>query len=286
MNATCGLVRPSLNAAPNPIPLSGNATVGVTTLSWDAPGAQVIEIHIGAPGGTLFTRMGSRGSAQTGAWVVDGMTFYLQDVSGGNPLTADYTLATATVHLQNSGSAAPRFRGGPGIWADGLWALLLVVAACFVRPHAVATGAFLLTAVALAQSPEPQTSATLDRMVATHKSQPELAQYVFDTRGCKGCHTIGQTGKLGFTARGKETAKGFEGCIAMLTAVTHIASVPVDQRTPQQQKKTSRFAEFGCTFCHTMAAGKMAMTGVGTKLASLHLGCLDIERTLADASRR
>jgi hypothetical protein len=54
----------------------------------------------------------------------------------------------------------------------------------------------------------------------------------------------------------------------------------------EQQKKTSRFAEFGCTFCHTMAAGKMVMTGVGTKLASLHLGCMDIERTLARASSR
>ena len=286
MNATCGLVGPSLNANPNPIPVSGNAVVGVTTLSWDAPGAQVIEIHVGAPDGPLFTRMGSRGSAQTGAWVGDGTTFYLQDVSGGNPLTADYTLATAMVHLQKSGSEAMRFRGGPGTWADGLWALLLLVAACFVRPRAAAAGAVLLTAVALAQSPESQTSATLNRMVAAHKSQQELAQYVFDTRGCKGCHTIGQAGKLGFTARGTETAKGFEGCIAMLTAVTHIASVPVDQRTLQQQKKTGRFAEFGCTFCHTMAAGKMAMTGVGTKLANLHLGCVDIERTLASASRR
>jgi hypothetical protein len=190
------------------------------------------------------------------------------------------------VHLQKSGSEAMRFRGGPGTWADGLWALLLLVAACFVRPRAAAAGAVLLTAVALAQSPESQTSATLNRMVAAHKSQQELAQYVFDTRGCKGCHTIGQAGKLGFTARGTETAKGFEGCIAMLTAVAHIASVAIDQRTPQQQKKMSRFVEFGCTYCHTMAAGKMVMTGVGTKLASLHLGCVDIERTLGSASRR
>jgi hypothetical protein len=68
----------------------------------------------------------------------------------------------------------------------------------------------------------------------------------------------------------------------MLTAVSHIASVPVDQRTPQQQKKTNRFAEFGCTFCHKVAAGKVAMTGMGAKLANLHLGCVDIERTLAD----
>jgi hypothetical protein len=28
------------------------------------------------------------------------MTFYLQDVSGGRPLTSDYTLAELVVHLQ------------------------------------------------------------------------------------------------------------------------------------------------------------------------------------------
>jgi hypothetical protein len=28
------------------------------------------------------------------------MTFYLQDVTGGKPLTADNTLATTVVHLQ------------------------------------------------------------------------------------------------------------------------------------------------------------------------------------------
>jgi hypothetical protein len=73
-------------------------------------------------------------------------------------------------------------------------------------------------------------------MVAAHKSQREVAQYVFDAQGCKGCHTAGQDGKFGFTARGAETARGFEGCIAMLTAVGHIARIPADQRSPQQQK--------------------------------------------------
>jgi hypothetical protein len=32
--------------------------------------------------------------------VTDGTTFYLQDVSGGKPLTANNTLATVVVHLQ------------------------------------------------------------------------------------------------------------------------------------------------------------------------------------------
>jgi len=45
---------------------------------------------------------------------------------------------------------------------------------------------------------------TADRMIAAGASPEQLAQYVFDTHGCKNCHTIGQDGKLGFTVKGKE----------------------------------------------------------------------------------
>jgi len=100
INAPCPSVGPSFAASPNPIPVTGNAFLGSTTLSWNAPDAQIIEIHIGSPNGKLFTTMGNRGSIQTGAWVPDGMTFYLQDATGGKPLTSDYTLATLVVHLQ------------------------------------------------------------------------------------------------------------------------------------------------------------------------------------------
>jgi hypothetical protein len=278
VNAPCGSVGPSLTASPNPIPISGNATAGVTTLSWNAPGAEVIEIRIGSPDGKLFSRMGYRGSIQTGPWVSDGMTFYLQDVTGDKPLTADYTLATVAVHLQRSSSAGLHFPARSGISA-----LLLVVAMCLVRPRTILAASVLLAIhiPAVAQSSEQQISTTLDRMLAGHKSQRELAQYVFDTQGCKHCHTVGEGGKLGFTARGGNTAKGFEGCIAMLTAMNHIASAAPDRRTPQQNKKAARFTEFGCTFCHKMASDKIVITEIGAKLANLHLGCADIEKTLA-----
>jgi len=90
----------SLTVVPNPIPVTGGATLGTATLTWKAPNAQIIEIHVGSPTGPLFSHFGFKGSATTGAWVNDGMTFYLQDVTGGKPLTADNTLATAVVHLQ------------------------------------------------------------------------------------------------------------------------------------------------------------------------------------------
>lgn len=131
------------------------------------------------------------------------------------------------------------------------------------------------------QPPPQQTSATLDRMVAAHKSQQELAQYVFDTHGCKSCHTVGQNGKLGFTARGRQVGQDFEGCISMLTAMNLIAQVPDNQRSPQQRQKAARFEEFGCTFCHKITPGKLGMTDVGAKLTHLHLGCVDVEKQVA-----
>jgi hypothetical protein len=89
----------SLTASPNPIPVTGKAD-GATTISWNAPNAATVEIHIGSPNGPLFVQWGNSGSAQTASWVTDGTTFYLQDVTGGKPLTVDNTLATLVVHLQ------------------------------------------------------------------------------------------------------------------------------------------------------------------------------------------
>ena len=89
----------SLSVVPNPIPVNGSAD-GTAIVRWNAPNAQEIEVHVGSPTGTLFTQNSNKGSAPTGTWVTDGMTFYLQDVTGGKPLTPANTLATAVAHLQ------------------------------------------------------------------------------------------------------------------------------------------------------------------------------------------
>jgi hypothetical protein len=299
VNAPCPSVGPSLTASPNPIPVTGSANLGTTTLSWNAPDAQVIEIHTERPDGPLFTMQNNRGTIQTGPWVSDGLTFYLQDVTGGKPLTSDYTLATLVVHLQKSGTAYLDFRGGPNWWG-GATAALLGLSLCWVwlgrsRPRwnrlfVVVRDAALLagilfglsqTAVAQTQPSPRQTAAALDRMIAAHKSQQELAQYVFDTHGCKKCHTMGSNGKLGFTEVGKQRAQGFEGCISMLTAMTVIVQIPVDQRSAQQCQKAQRFEEFGCTSCHKITPGKLDLTEVGAKLTHLHLGCVDVEKLVA-----
>ena len=101
VNAPCpSSGMPALTASPNPIPLASAARYGTTTINWIAPDADAVEIRIGSPDGLLFAAGGKRGSAPTGLWVPDGMTFYLQDVSGGKPLNADNTLASVVVHLQ------------------------------------------------------------------------------------------------------------------------------------------------------------------------------------------
>jgi parallel beta-helix repeat protein len=117
VNAPCAFIGPSLTANPNPIPVTANALFGSTTISWNAPDAQVIEIHIGSPNGPLFAEGGNRGSAQTALWVSDGTTFYLQDVTDGKPLTSDYTLATLVVHLAFAPHAF--LRSSPLFWVAG-----------------------------------------------------------------------------------------------------------------------------------------------------------------------
>jgi cytochrome c2 len=125
------------------------------------------------------------------------------------------------------------------------------------------------------------TIAALDAMTAAGKSRDQLAQHVFGTHGCSNCHTVGRDGKLGFTERGKQTGQGFEGCISLLTAMTVIVQVDEDERSQQQREKGARFKEFGCAFCHKVSPGELALTEVGSKLAHLHLGCVDTQKLVA-----
>lgn len=313
INAVCPSTGPYLTANPNPIPVAVGGIVGATTLSWDAPDAQLIEIHIGSPDGKLFTQNGNRGSISTGTWVPDGMTFYLQDVTGGKPLTSDYTLATLVVHLRAGSAAGFHLPGRPQHWTPRAL-LLLALGACGMmlrkaesqrkRVRIALASAVLLAgfwfvvsqATAMAQqnqaasssawskAPAQRTADTIDRMISAGKSPRELAQYLFDTQGCQNCHTIGQQGKLGFTSKGRERAQGFEGCISTLKAMSVIIKVPESQRSPTQLRRVQRFEEFGCATCHKLTQIKMGLTELGTKVANLHLGCVEVENLVADGA--
>ncbi|MGA7413126.1 MAG: hypothetical protein WBW33_21800 [Bryobacteraceae bacterium] len=90
-------------------------------LFFNAPGATEVEIHVNKPWGPLFARFYSdHGSAPTGDWIRDGMRFYLQDVSNGQPLTLQHTLATAvaTVDTNTPGKVGVIFGATPGLVPD------------------------------------------------------------------------------------------------------------------------------------------------------------------------
>ena len=89
-----------ITASPNPATHTANGDA-MTTISWNAPsGVTSVQVTIGSPSGPLFVDGLQSGSAQTGPWVSNGMTFYLQNVTGGLPLTAANTLGTVVVMVQ------------------------------------------------------------------------------------------------------------------------------------------------------------------------------------------
>ena len=89
----------SISAAPTPVLMDGKSPAGVTNLAWASKRTEAVEVHVGSPDGPLFCRSGSSGNKTTGEWVVDGMAFYLQDVSGGRPLTIGNTISKVTVNV-------------------------------------------------------------------------------------------------------------------------------------------------------------------------------------------
>jgi hypothetical protein len=211
------------------------------------------------------------------------------------------------VHLQRSSATNFLFGGRPPDWPFGALAIMLGLVLCWIvlmqcwslgKRVQIALGRTVLLAIlgfSLSQtiargqtsqgsSSAPsrvvaqQTANKLDQMIASDASPKELAQYLFETHGCKSCHTIGHNSKLNFTAKGKGRAQGFEGCIRMLAAMTVVVQLPENKRSSQQRQEAAHFDEFGCTACHKLTPGKLGLTEVGAKLAHLHLGCVEIER--------
>lgn len=102
----------SITASPNPIPVSPGQFLGQTTISWNTSASSSVNIYVGSPTGTLFASGTGLGSQQTGNWVTDGTTFYLQDNSTGNPTSTASTLAIVTVHLTTQTTTSGGGGGG------------------------------------------------------------------------------------------------------------------------------------------------------------------------------
>jgi hypothetical protein len=92
-----------------PVTLTAGQTSGRTTLTWRTSAATRVQIRVGSPVGTPMTGLeGATGSAQTGDWVTDGMTFYLQDASDGDSFGPSKTIATARVQVTSSAQTGAR----------------------------------------------------------------------------------------------------------------------------------------------------------------------------------
>jgi hypothetical protein len=87
----------SISAEPNPFS-ADSQNLGQTTVSWMTYATSEVEVHVNAPDGPVFTRTGpGRFSHETGRWIRNGTSFYLQNVSGGCALTPENTLAIVTL---------------------------------------------------------------------------------------------------------------------------------------------------------------------------------------------
>jgi hypothetical protein len=98
-SATAAAGVASLEARPQKVVAADGSGLVVTELVWTINPPRMCEIRIDAPDGKLFATASNSGSAKTDKWVRDGMTFFLQDVSGGKPLTRENTAAQVTVQV-------------------------------------------------------------------------------------------------------------------------------------------------------------------------------------------
>jgi cytochrome c551/c552 len=139
----------------------------------------------------------------------------------------------------------------------------------------------LLLVVSCSQRPErpPATLAELEQVTAA-KNAHEVAAYIFDNYSCKNCHTVASGGKFGYTPLGAQLKNKSEGCIALLTTVSRIVTMPEANRTAEQKEKLAHFSDYGCTACHRISFGSIELTEVGAKLKTMHLACTDVQRVL------
>ena len=87
-----------ITASINPIIVAFGQTRGATTLNWRATGVTQVQVRVSSPDGPPMTGFESAtGSATTGNWVTNGLTFYLQDASDGNSSGSAKTLSTVQV---------------------------------------------------------------------------------------------------------------------------------------------------------------------------------------------
>jgi len=92
-------VRAGTTLRANPDPIVTAEGPAETTIIWTTT-AKNVQIRINSPNGPLMGNAGSAGSAKTGDWVRNGMTFYLQDGDAADPQSPAATLGSLPVVVQ------------------------------------------------------------------------------------------------------------------------------------------------------------------------------------------
>jgi len=146
-------------------------------------------------------------------------------------------------------------------------------------PVAVSLLCLWVAGCSQSQARAPATLAELEQVTAA-KAPHEIATFIFDTYGCRNCHTVEGGGKFGYTDLGKQLKNKSEGCIALLTTVSRIVTLPEANRTAEHKEKLAHFNEYGCTSCHRISFGSVELTEVGAKLKTMHLACTDVQKVL------
>lgn len=140
---------------------------------------------------------------------------------------------------------------------------------------------FVLLCVLVActqQPPRPPATVAELQKVTDAKSPHEIGTYIFNHYGCKNCHSLSSAGKFGYTAAGEQLKTKSEGCVAMLTSIHRIVSLPETNRTDEHRTKLAHFNEYGCTACHQISLGTVGLTEVGANLKELHMACTDVQK--------
>ena len=89
----------AFEARPARIVQPDGSGLGITEFYWNVPDGFAVEVHVKAPDGPLLAAGEGSGHTRTQKWVTNGMRFFLQDVRGGKPLTAENTLASLSVEV-------------------------------------------------------------------------------------------------------------------------------------------------------------------------------------------
>ena len=73
--------------------------MGKTTVYWKTP-VKDVQLRIGAANGKLWGNGGGTSHSETGPWVSNGMTFFLQDATAPDPTSPNATMAKLTVYVK------------------------------------------------------------------------------------------------------------------------------------------------------------------------------------------